>query len=60
MRLLSSGSRELGCAGKGADRVTILAGVAAELLGTELAGAPALIERVLEHVDRGASLVEHG
>ena len=43
-----------------ADCVAVLAGVARELAGAQLASAPALVERVLEHVDRAAGFVESG
>jgi hypothetical protein len=49
---------QLRCARQRNHRAAILRGVCGQLLGAQLAGAPALIERVLEHVDRAARLVE--
>ncbi len=47
-----------GGVGQGEHRMSVLAGVAAELLRTQFAGAPALVEGVLEDVDRATGVIE--
>ena len=45
-------------AGERGGRVAVLAGVVGELLAAQLAGGPALVEGVLEHVPSVAGLLD--
>jgi hypothetical protein len=55
---LRAGGRRGRGVGEREDRVAVLAGVMRQLAVAQLSGTPALVERVLQHVDRCACLIE--